>query len=57
MKKKTKKKTKNTINLQRNGDILKSYKREINLCTSTIENKKSYKRHAKHKGSNDATFK
>lgn len=33
----------------RNGDILASYKREINLNTRAIKSKKEYSRKVKHK--------
>jgi hypothetical protein len=32
----------------RNGDILKSYKREINLQTKSVKSKKKYTRKQKH---------
>ena len=34
---------------RRNGDILKSFKREINLNTRVIKSKKEYTRKVKHK--------
>ena len=37
-------------NKKRNEDIEKSYRREINLNTKTIESKKKYTRKEKHKG-------
>ena len=33
---------------QRNGDILKSYQKEINLSTKSIKSKKAYKRKQKY---------
>ena len=35
--------------MKRNVDILKNYKREINLQTKVIKNKKAYTRKNKHK--------
>ena len=35
---------------KRNGDIIKSYKKEINLNTKSIKSKKDYKRKEKYKG-------
>ena len=34
---------------KRNGDILKSYKKEINLSTKSVPCKKKYTRKQKHK--------
>lgn len=36
----------------RNGDIVKAYKREINLSTQTIKSLKVYSRKTKHKQDN-----
>ena len=41
---------------KRNGDIYKSYKREINLNTRTVKNKTWYNRKIKHKGKQDEKF-
>ena len=38
---------------KRNGDILKSSKKEINLNTKSVKSKKDYKRKQKHKGAYD----
>ena len=38
---------------KRNGDIIKSYKKEINLNTTSVKSKKDYKRKEKHKGTYD----
>ena len=38
---------------KRNGDILKSYKKEINLNTKSVKSKKDYKRKEKYKGTYD----
>ena len=38
---------------KRNGDILKSYKKEINLSTKSVKSKKDYQRKSKHKGQYD----
>ena len=38
---------------KRNGDIIKSYKKEINLNTKSVKSKKEYKRKQKHKGTYD----
>lgn len=35
---------------KRNGDILKSYKKEINLQTKSVKSKKDYQRKPKYKG-------
>ena len=35
---------------KRNGDIIKSYKKEMNLNTKSVKSKKDYKRKQKHKG-------
>lgn len=40
---------KKKTNKQRNGDVLASYKREINLQTKVIKDKKKYSRKKKHK--------
>lgn len=37
---------------QRNGDVLKSFKKEINLSTQTIKSLKVYSRKTKHKQDN-----
>lgn len=37
----------------RNGDIIKSYKKEIDLKTKVINPKKRYKRKEKYKGNYD----
>ena len=37
----------------RNGDILKSYKKEIDLKTRVVKSKKDYTRKEKHKGNYD----
>ena len=34
---------------RRNGDIIKSFKREINLNTRVVKSKKEYTRKVKHK--------
>ena len=34
---------------QRNGDVLKAFKKEINLSTQTIKSLKVYSRKTKHK--------
>ena len=34
---------------KRNGDIVKSYKKEINLNTKVVKSKKQYTRKQKHK--------
>ena len=39
---------------KRNGDILKSYKKEIDLKTKVVKSKKDYKRNEKYKGNYDA---
>ena len=39
---------------KRNGDILKSYKKEIDLKTKVVKSKKDYKRKEKYKGNYDA---
>ena len=36
----------------RNGDIVKAYKKEINLSTQTIKSLKVYSRKTKHKQDN-----
>ena len=36
----------------RNGDIVKAYKKEINLSTQTIKSLKVYSRKTKHKSDN-----
>ena len=38
---------------KRNGDIIKSYKKEINLNTKSVKSKKEYKRKEKYKGNYD----
>ena len=38
---------------KRNGDILKSYKKEIDLKTRVVKSKKDYTRKEKHKGNYD----
>ena len=43
------KKKKKKVSNKRNGDVLASYKREINLQTKTIPDKKKYCRKKKHK--------
>lgn len=35
---------------KRNGDILKNFKKEIDLSTKVVKSKKDYKRKQKHKG-------
>ena len=35
---------------KRNGDILKSFKKELDLKTKVVKSKKDYKRKEKHKG-------
>jgi hypothetical protein len=44
-------KKKKTINIakQRNPDIVKAFKREINLQTKVVQDKTKYKRNKKHK--------
>lgn len=37
---------------QRNGDVLKAFKKEINLSTQTIKSLKVYSRKTKHKQDN-----
>jgi hypothetical protein len=37
----------------RDNNILKSYRREINLSTKKVASKKAYNRKKKHKGKND----
>jgi hypothetical protein len=43
------KKKKKKVSIKRNGDVLASYKREINLQTKIIKDKKKYSRKNKHK--------
>ena len=38
---------------KRNGDILKNFKKEIDLSTKVVKSKKSYSRKQKHKPSKD----
>ena len=38
---------------KRNGDIIKSYKKEIDLKTKAVNPKKRYKRKEKYKGNYD----
>ena len=38
---------------KRNGDIIKSYKKEINLQTKSVKSKKDYQRKPKYKGNYD----
>ena len=38
---------------KRNGDILKSYKKEIDLKTRVVKSKKDYTRKEKYKGNYD----
>lgn len=38
------------VGVMRNGDILKSFKREINLKTKVVKDKTKYSRKNKHKG-------
>ena len=38
---------------RRNGDIIKSYKKEIDLQTKVVNPKKRYKRKEKYKGNYD----
>lgn len=38
---------------KRNGDILKSFKKELDLKTKVVKSKKDYKRKEKHKGTYD----
>ena len=42
---------------KRNGDIVKSYKKEINLNTKVVKSKKDYKRKNTHQGDYDDTDK
>lgn len=38
---------------RRNGDILKNFKKEIDLSTKVVKSKKAYSRKEKHKGTYD----
>ena len=38
---------------KRNGDIIKSFKKEIDLKTKVVKSKKDYKRKEKYKGNYD----
>ena len=38
---------------KRNGDIIKSYKKEIDLKTKAVKSKKDYTRKEKYKGTYD----
>ena len=40
---------------KRNGDILKSFKKEIDLKTKAVKSKKDYQRKPKYKGQYDAS--